>query len=483
MAGRKRKPQFDVERVRRDAADRWPEILATLAGLDVQIFDGNHHPCPKCGGKDRCSMAYPERGGMRCNQCFPDKNGDGFAAIGWLNGLDFLESVAAVALHLGIEPTTKAGRPNKPKKPPAKWDDRLEFRPWNERLAALWCFYKKGITSEAIRRVGKLATFRDSLTVLAFPIWQPSQEKPVGAVLYRVSGAKIPTGWNDKEKRWERSEPVLVAFGSKPGICGEFHKLKKFPSATVWPVEGSTDGLALMAAIPPGEQDSHIVIWNANGGNETPPTWLPGLLAGRAVHVVRDCDESGKSGLEKWSKAIATEAEAVPIVLPYESKENHGADLRDFLNDPAGGWLPLLALAEATSPVDKSEAGREAEDSDDDPMRLAMLFVRRYQRPDRGPYTLRAWREEFWYWSGKKYIKLPDDELRAEILLAAKDEFERLYFENFGRHEKRMAQPESEWEKPPTTQKVTITLVSNVLASLKSVIILTGRTEQQTWME
>ena len=189
-----------------------------------------------------------------------------------------------------------------------------------------------------------------------FPIWQPDKPKPVGAVLYRPTGAKIPTGWNSDAKKWERLEPTIVAAGSKAGLCGEIHRLKKFPNATVWLVEGSTDGLALIAAIPPAERDLHIVLWNPFGSEEIPPKWVPELLKGHPVRVVRDCDKGGQAGLAKWSKAIATEATTTPIVLPYDIKASHGADLRDFMNDPAGGWLPLLALAKSIKPIDKSEA-------------------------------------------------------------------------------------------------------------------------------
>ena len=476
---RKRKPKLDVELVR-DAVTDWPGTIATITGIDVQVFDGNHKPCPRCGGSDRFRMIDAERGAVLCNQCFREKNGDGFAAIGWLNGLDFLESVAAVARHLGIDPKTNSGKAGKAKKPPAKWDDRLEFRPWNEAMAALWCFYKTGISPEVIRRVGKLATFRDSLTVLAFPIWQPKQKKPVGAVLYRVSGAEIPTGWNDKTKEWERSEPTIVAYGSKPGICGEFHKLEKFPEADVWLTEGSTDGLALMASVPPSEHNLHVVIWNANGAEETPPTWLPKALAGRSVNVVRDCDESGKAGLEKWSKAIATEADAVPIVLPYEAKKNHGADLRDFMNDPAGGWLALLALAKSIKSVEKNEAKLDIEEEENDPHRLARIFIKRRCETD-GESAIVFYRDEFSRYENAAYRSLPRNELRAEITDTIKGEFDRLYIEERAYYEENIRGGDDD-SGPPKSRKVTANLVNNVIGALAGETLLSCRIEQPAWL-
>ena len=45
------------------AAGRWPEILAALGGIPAEVLDGQHHPCPKCGGKDRFRMIDTDAGG------------------------------------------------------------------------------------------------------------------------------------------------------------------------------------------------------------------------------------------------------------------------------------------------------------------------------------------------------------------------------------------------------------------------------------
>ncbi|MGL5094812.1 MAG: primase-helicase zinc-binding domain-containing protein [Planctomycetia bacterium] len=79
-------------------------MLAALAGVDPVLLDGKHHPCPKCGGKDRFRAIDPPNGVLFCNQCFKTKNGDLYAALRWLVGWNYREALAAVAERLNVEP-------------------------------------------------------------------------------------------------------------------------------------------------------------------------------------------------------------------------------------------------------------------------------------------------------------------------------------------------------------------------------------------
>jgi len=111
MAKRKaaKRKQIDVELVRQAAMGRWPEILVSVAEIPADWLDGRHHPCPQCGGKDRFRLLASSTGGCFCNQCFRTKNGDGFAAIQWASGVDFVAAVHAVADYLGIDATAIGG--------------------------------------------------------------------------------------------------------------------------------------------------------------------------------------------------------------------------------------------------------------------------------------------------------------------------------------------------------------------------------------
>ena len=67
--------------VKAAARGRWRDILAAH-GFNSDELDGRHHPCPKCGGTDRFRAFddVDETGGVFCNQCFSERNGDGLAA-------------------------------------------------------------------------------------------------------------------------------------------------------------------------------------------------------------------------------------------------------------------------------------------------------------------------------------------------------------------------------------------------------------------
>src|SRR5690606_9050938 len=112
---------FDIDMVRAAASTRWPEILSHVGGIDRELLDGEHHPCPKpgCGGTDRFRMIDAAEGALLCNQCHNTKNGDGFAALQWLLDVKFADALAKVAEYLGIEPqaaSTKASKNGKPVK-------------------------------------------------------------------------------------------------------------------------------------------------------------------------------------------------------------------------------------------------------------------------------------------------------------------------------------------------------------------------------
>ena len=100
--------RIEIETLKTAAAGRWQDILSHF-GIDQSILDGKHHPCPRCGGKDRFRLIDSDAGAVLCNQCFSSGNGDGIAAIQWLCGCDFQDAVNRIADYLGI---TSDGRHN-----------------------------------------------------------------------------------------------------------------------------------------------------------------------------------------------------------------------------------------------------------------------------------------------------------------------------------------------------------------------------------
>jgi hypothetical protein len=93
---------INLENLKAAASGRWPEILAAVGGIDPLLLDGKHHPCPRCGGKDRFRLIDDAAGALLCNQCFKTGNGDGISAVQWMRGIDFPSASAEVAAHLGL---------------------------------------------------------------------------------------------------------------------------------------------------------------------------------------------------------------------------------------------------------------------------------------------------------------------------------------------------------------------------------------------
>ncbi len=94
--------RLDKDVIKRAARGRWSEIFCSLAGISANVLDGKHHPCPICRGENRFRMIDEDAGALFCNQCFSTANGDGFAALGWLNGWDFPTTLRKVAAYLGV---------------------------------------------------------------------------------------------------------------------------------------------------------------------------------------------------------------------------------------------------------------------------------------------------------------------------------------------------------------------------------------------
>lgn len=107
-----------AEDVKRAASGRWQEILPGLSGfVSPDHLDGRHHPCPKCGGRDRFRAldTFDDDGAVFCNQCFSEGNGDGLAAAMWLLHCDFITALGRVADLIELQP--HAGPRPEPTKP------------------------------------------------------------------------------------------------------------------------------------------------------------------------------------------------------------------------------------------------------------------------------------------------------------------------------------------------------------------------------
>lgn len=96
--------QFTVSNTVNAAKGRWPQLLPLL-GINVAA-NGNHTPCPVCGGKDRFRFDNQEgRGTWVCNQCGA---GDGLRLVEKAFALNTKDAAGKVAEMLGNAQTTLA---------------------------------------------------------------------------------------------------------------------------------------------------------------------------------------------------------------------------------------------------------------------------------------------------------------------------------------------------------------------------------------
>lgn len=465
-----RKPSYDLQLVRDAAAGRWAEILSHLGGISADFFDGRHHECPKCGGTDRFRLIDAKAGAVLCNQCFSTRNGDGFAALGWLNGWSFQECLANVAGHLGVTPESRAR-----KRDPAQ---HLEWLPWSQTIVHLWCLTKRPITPEAILRAGgRLATYYGQYVVIALPIWK--QATIVGWTLYNTSGKDLPVYNRDGQVTgWVK---IKTTGGSDTGMVGP---IEEIAAAThVWKTEGPSDMLALLSLdLPAG----HTAACNACGAKEDPfgLAWSLDLFAGRVAYVVHDADRPGQEGATGvprsdgqvrpgWCQAIAGKAaECRNVVLPYPISPTHGKDLRDWLAE-GHAYADLLTLAATAAPIARKNVQPIPVEADDDPHRLAKVNLARYARHRDGA-TLRYWRDEWYTWKPSRgcYRKIGEKELRAKVTASIKEEFDRL-----------SVQAQIEGKEDATAKRVTCTLVTNVLAAMAGMVVIGDNVEQMSWLD
>jgi P4 family phage/plasmid primase-like protien len=478
---------YDIDEVRRYANGRWAQILSQLCGIDADLLDGRHHPCPKCGGTDRFRFSDQDGdGSCLCNQC--GKSGNGFDALAWFTGDKFAVVLARVADHLGVQPSRNGHAGSRPES--ADPAAHLEWLAWNDLLVGAWCLRKPPIIPQAVAAAGgRLARYRKNYTVIALPVWGEKLDaaEPVGWCLYNITGGtlpkfskrKLPGG---KEEVVTEQVKVKLTFGSKPGVIGNLMKIRA--AAELWKVEGPSDMLGF-ESLPDLPADV-AAITNANGCGEQPAAWMLELFADKRARIAHDADEPGQRGAlahtnergqerPGWANRIAEQAtECRNVVLPYEVAETHGKDIRDYFNE-GHIYGDLAKLADAAESIGQEEVfTAKPIEADDDPHRLARINLERYATHSRGA-TIRFWRDEWFTWKPSRgcYRRISESELRAKLTQAIKEEFDRLNL---------IDQQESESDKPPKARKVTRTLVSNVLAALAGMVCIPSSVEQMTWI-
>jgi len=329
-----KKVATDVAEIKRAAAGHWPEILSTLAAIPADALDGQHVPCPQCGGKDRFRALddFRDTGAVYCNGCFSSGNGDGIAAIQHYAGVDFPTAIRMLADHLGLHNgdgksyTTKSANNREPKKAADVATLTKGLKPVEvANHAALLDTYSKAkppITGEGTRRCGgKLVRWYDHCCIRLDGRTRIDSATITAVVLLRADGKPFPAAGKIGERKSHTAK----------GSVNSWLTSGDAPSAsTILDVEGVTDLLAVVSAgLPPG----WVAVTNTAGAKargNLPRPWAKG----HRVIVAGDADEPGEEGKRRAAKAYhQAGAKTLLGQLPYPIEKDHGRDIRDWLNE------------------------------------------------------------------------------------------------------------------------------------------------------
>ena len=287
----------DVAHLKQLARGRWPEVLSELGGVDAELFDGKHHPCPKCGGKDRFRFIDKDDGILFCNRCFSSDNGDGLAALMWLNGWNFTETLDKLAEWLGV-----SGSGNSTPKPKTSTKE------------VAWYDY------------------RDESGELLF---QKVRYEPKD---FRQRAPKPGGGWNYSLK------DVRKVLYRLPEL------LEAGPEETIFMLEGEKDvdrlhGLGLVATC------------NFDGAGK----WLDDYtesLVDKNVVILPDNDDGGQSHGELVASKLQGRAASIRVVELPDLPEK--GDVSDWL-DAGGTVEELMEIVKEAEPWEPSQDGNHQE--------------------------------------------------------------------------------------------------------------------------
>ncbi len=464
--------------VKMAASERWFSDILPSCGFPREILDGKHHPCPKCGGKDRFRAIDSNTGTVLCNQCFHGKNGDGFTAITWFKGLVFRQSFEVVATYLGMRVCD---------------EDQSKLTNIVERVAEL-----KRIPLASFIAFGAHEALRGRINVARLPMYD---EK--GQQCSHCDFAEL----NDNFRKG------LSAKGKPTGL---YYANRPAPGETILITEGPKDAGAL-----------HSLGYNVVG---LPTCKLAkkfsGVFKGCHVIIVPDLDEAGKASAPITASRLNSTAASIRIAwLPGDVKASDGDGVREILAKNNGETQVRLAIdnsvpwqpgdldsnsspgstAQATMKVVRtSQLGAQAapngtgdtlqtsRDSPsvagspysevfefNDPRRLALLFLER--RCTAGDYkTVVKWNSEWYWWNSVCYETIETEGLRARLVNFVQKEFEATAIEQLQRYK---AQPKKDGDEGgPKAEKVTQALLNNVLQHFSAITHIGSAIKQPSWL-
>lgn len=285
-------------------------------------------------------------------------------------------------------------------------------------------------------------------------------------------GLEIRLGWSAEDRQYQSVVPPSIGTDGTPRAWNEHDEILPLPDAFYADLDRH-----LLTQPPQVEPPKKIA--------PRPGAWS---AEDRAIAYLARCEHavSGQNGHDKAFKAackvgpgfdLSPDA-ALRILLthynprcapPWSERELAHKVGEAYKVEPRRGWLleddrrPRPAPA---PPPAKPPAEDEVGEADDDPHRLARLFLEAQSTADGIP-ILRYWLEEWHRWDGTHYQPISPSEIRAELVGAIKAEFDRIARETL-----------------KVVLKVTTGITANTLAAVQNLCMLSAKKcpAQPAWL-
>ena len=156
-------------------------------------------------------------------------------------------------------------------------------------------------------------------------------------------------------------------------------------------------------------------------------------------------------------------------------------DLSQPIGEPLA-TVPAAALPPASLPAASpltgllGQASAEAtglNETDDDPFRLARVFLRRFEHAD--GIGLHYWRESFWVWPGHSWRPMADNELKTAVFAAIEQEFASI-------NRQRLAEITDPSKPVPNKLRTTLSIANNTIAAIQALTLLPDAIEMPSWL-
>jgi P4 family phage/plasmid primase-like protien len=479
-----------ADELKKQAADRWAEIISRLTGLPESILDTKHHPCPKCGGEDRFNLDRDGSGSIFCNQCQPRGTGSGIDAIMWLNSWDFPRAKHEIDTYL-----------NPPQ--PITDDVRALRHATYTKLATVFPLSdkhtrdldKRGLPEVEIQHRGywsapgqahlKLMANFDSLGKVEIAKSVPGVMPGGSLTLAARDALMIPVRNADGEivglqyrpdKRANPKSPKYLWLSSKdqgvsPGSPCHFALApadRECQPGTIRLTEGPLK--ADIATALSGVRTLAIAGVN---------NWKVGVAAVQSLNpsqvwLAFDSDALTNTAVARATVDSFDALTASGLQVHFEAWDGDHKGIDDAL--AAGVETNVLSLDETNKRIEilrklKNLGPRDAgwvNEAEDDPQRLARVNLKTYEDGHNG--KLVYWRDEWWKWKAGKYRRIEPSELRAKVWQSIRTEFERCWRERLKAGD----------DKP--IRKVTKSLVGNVIGAMESMCCIASSIPMPCWM-